>query len=121
MTGAIEPKKAAFDRILELRDPARTTRIQTEDWWTYWAFAYQSLAYEGIEVAIPGKRWDRRFPRDFVLPATTHEQTQAFAVGYFGGALADRRRGRGRREVIGGYAGLPVLELYLEPHGGDPR
>jgi len=122
MTGEVEPKRAAFERILELREPARRTRILTEDWWTYWAFAYQSLAHEGIEVGIPGKRWDRRFPRDFELPQTTPEQTQTFAVGYVGGPLSQQTRdrshrggGRGEIEVIGGYGSLPILEVRLEP------
>jgi hypothetical protein len=115
MTGEVEPKRAAFERILELRDPARTTRILAEDWWTYWAFAYQSLAHEGIEVGIPGKRWDRRFPRDFELPRTTPDRTQTFAVGYVGGPLSRSRPGRAGRELMGGYGSLPILELHPEP------
>ena len=117
MTGEREPKEYAFKWILEHRDSARTTRILAEDWWTYWAFKYQSLGHAGFEVGLASGRWDRRFPRDAQLEEVPRQRTETFYVGYVGGPLGawfrENQSGLGR-VVVEGYGTAPILEIHVE-------
>jgi hypothetical protein len=118
-TGPTEPKQAAFEAIVQQQRDRRVTRIYTEDWWTYWALKYLSLAREEIfEVTILDTPWSHRYPVDFLLSPLDERTTRAFYVGYATGDLVRRigeRNPSMQRIDIAGYANRKILTVLCSP------
>lgn len=115
-TGETEPKAAALQDILRMRDPSRTTVVLAQDWWLYWPLRYLAHEVPNLRVTIPGRPWDRRFPKDYVLPALEVAKTEVFGVAWVNSPVDARmQRAALQTETIAGFEHEPILHVHRLP------
>jgi hypothetical protein len=112
-TGAVEPKAAAFERILAEAKGRGGARLVAESWWVYWPLAYLAWG-QPLEVV---ELWN--------LPATPGRPGGTWWVGFPGGPIDQRFRsinvGARSWDIPG--AGRPAaLRVWWipAPSGGGP-
>jgi hypothetical protein len=113
-TGEVEPKLAAWDALLALRDPSRPAIVLAQDWWIYWPVRYLAHDQPNLRVTIPGMPKDRRFPADFAPLTAASGSTQLFGIAWADGAF-DRTLTQlsGRRAAVYGYESGAILRVHL--------
>jgi hypothetical protein len=116
-TGDIEPKQAAFAKILAHRDKSRATVIRVEDWWLYWPLRYLAGGHPDVHVTIEGvRRRSLPYPRDFMPPRLDPATVEAFGVAWVG-SRQDTKFARHSVEnfAMAGYEHGPILRVHVLP------
>jgi hypothetical protein len=113
-SGDVEPKRAAWDALLRMRDPARPAIVMAQDWWIYWAVRYFAHGQPNLRITIPGMQPDPRFPADFAPLPRTPGNAQLFGIAWADGAF-DRQLSplSARQAAVYGYEPGPILRVHL--------
>jgi hypothetical protein len=113
-SGDVEPKRAAWDAVLRMRDPARPAIVMAEDWWIYWAVRYFAHGQPNVRITIPGMQPDALFPADFAPLPRTPGNAQLFGIAWADGAF-DRQLSplAERQAAVYGYEPAPILRVHL--------
>jgi hypothetical protein len=113
-SGDVEPKRAAWDALLRMREPSRPAIVMAEDWWIYWAVRYFGHGQPNVRITIPGTEPDARFPADFAPLPRTPGDAQLFGIAWADGAF-DRQLSplAERQAAVYGYEPGPILRVHL--------
>ena len=114
-TATVEPKQAAFRRIVALSDRTRPIEIVTSEWWLYWPLEYLALAEPNVRVRGLSADLDPEARQ----PSTAAVQTWYVEFAGRPGELAvlQEKRDDGKnleQEVIDDYAKKPLISLLRE-------
>jgi hypothetical protein len=116
-TGAVEPKLAALQAVIAMRDARRPAVVLAQDWWIYWPLRYLAHPQPNLHVTMPAMRWDFRLPRDFEPPPLERDRMDLFGIAWEGTAIDRRMRMHALQRIpIRGYGPTPILNVYrLQP------